>query len=102
MAEYKETSVAGTLWNRFSRVVIENPRSGNPYIHCVEQEVLNAGEKEIVRDIGNLGFSFQQDYEFDLLNPLDNTPTGEKAKMSDVYVLVYSCVLSKAKERDAQ
>lgn len=99
--DYKETTVVGSRWHRFGRVVINNPRGGFPSVSCVEQEVLSIGEaEEIVRDVGNLDFAFNASEEIPVLDPLTMQPTGITATMGDVYTLVFSAVMAKAKARD--
>lgn len=103
MADYKETEVAGTSWQRFSRVVIENPRNGAPSVLCVEQRVTNLGEDqpEIIQDIGNLGFPFDPAAVIPVVNPETMEPTGETITGMDIYVGIYSYVMMMAAARDA-
>lgn len=98
--DYKQTEVIGSAWHRFSRIVIENPRPGIPTVTCIEQEVIALTSGEVIRDVGNLSFIFDPSGTFEILNPLDNTPTGQMASGSDVYALVYSLVMAEAKARD--
>lgn len=98
--DYKQTDIIGHKWHRFSRVVIENPRTSSPFVVCVEQEVLALEGSEIVRDIGNLNFGFDPNATFELINPLTNEPTGQLADGKTVYALVYSYVMSEAAKRD--
>jgi len=100
MADYKQTSIAGQQWNRFSRVVIDNPRNAAPSVICVEQEVIALEAGEVVRDVGNLHFPFDPSAEFPILNPVTNEPTGATATGAQVYALVYGYVMSEAAKRD--
>ena len=101
MADYKQTTIAGQRWNRFPRIVIENPRSAAPTVLCVEQEVIALEAGEFVRDIGNLNFPFDPSAQFPIINPLTNEPVGAMASGGDVYALVYSYVMNEAAKRDA-
>jgi hypothetical protein len=101
MPDYKQTSIAGQQWNRFSRIVIDNPRNGSPSVLCVEQEVIALAQGEVIRDIDNLNFPFDPNAQFDILDPATNLPTGQTAIGAEVYALVFSCVMAMAAKRDA-
>lgn len=58
MADYKESSVAGTSWQRATRVVIENPYGGTPSVNIVEEKAINLGEQVISNLSGNLSTQF--------------------------------------------
>ncbi|MET3135602.1 hypothetical protein AAKU55_005914 [Oxalobacteraceae bacterium GrIS 1.11] len=88
--EYKENSVAGNAWRRFSRIVIDNARLHTPVIVCVEQEVIALEAGEVLRDVSNLNFPFNPGEAFAVLNPDTNEPTGIEASGAQVYALVYS------------
>ncbi|WP_426106362.1 hypothetical protein [Massilia sp. TSP1-1-2] len=100
MPDYKQTIIAGEQWNRFSRIVIDNPRNIAPTVLCVEQEVIALENGEVVRDIGNLNFPFDPATQFDIIDPATNVPTGQKAYGGQVYALVYSYVMAEAAKRD--
>jgi hypothetical protein len=101
MPDYKQTTVAGQQWNRFSRIVIDNPRNAAPSVLCVEQEVIALAQGEVIRDIGNLSFPFDPAAQFNILDPATNLPTGQTANGIDVYALVFSYVMAEAAKRDA-
>lgn len=100
MPDYKESNVTGRSWNRFCRVVIDNPRNASPSVLCVEQEITALGDKDIQRDIGNLGFVFDPAASFPALHPETHEPTGATLTGAEVYVAVLSYVMSEAKKRD--
>lgn len=100
MSNYKQTTIAGQQWNRFSRIVIDNPRSAAPSVMCVEQEVIALGEGEVVRDIGNIGFPFDPEASFPVIDPVTNESFGVMATGAEVYALVYSYVMAEAEKRD--
>lgn len=58
MPDYKESTIAGTKWQRACRVVIENPLSGTPSIMFVEEEAINTGGKTITNLVANCGVAF--------------------------------------------
>lgn len=100
MADYKQSNVLGQKWSRFGRVVIDNPRGAAPSVLCVEQEVIALGESEVVRDVGNLNFPFDPSLQFEIIDPISNTGTGQFANGGAAYALVYSYVMHMATERD--
>lgn len=100
MPEYKENEIAGSQWNRFERVVIENPRNGVPVVACTEQQVITLADNEITRTIGGMAFNFNPAEEFALLDPETNLPTGETATGAQVRQLIFSYVLHEAMKRD--
>ena len=101
MADYKQTTVAGEQWNRFSRIVIDNPRNAAPSVMCVEEKVIALEHGEILLDSGNLSFPFNPDEVFTIINPITNEPTDQMASGAQVYALVYSYVMNEAAKRDA-
>lgn len=100
MPDYKQNDIAGQKWNRFSRIVVDNPRLGAPTVTCVEQEVIAMEGSEVVRDIGNLAFPFDPAATFPLLNPETGEPVGQMGAGIQAYVLIYSYVMFEAKKRD--
>lgn len=101
MADYKQNSIVGEQWHRFSHIVINNPRNAAPSVICVEQAVIALEAGEVVRDVGNLNFPFDPSAEFDILDPATNLPTGATATGAQVYALVYGYVMDQAAKRDA-
>lgn len=77
MADYKESSVAGTSWQRAVRVVVENPYGGAPSVNIVEEKVINLGDSVITKLCGNLTTTFDPD------NPLHMTIYE---KLNELYV----------------
>ena len=105
MADYKQSSVTGTLWHRFGRIEIDNPRNGTPSISCTEQAVLSVGGDEVAREVGTLRFDFDAAADFPLLDPATNEMQDESwlaalPRGMRAYVLIYSYVLSQAAIRD--
>lgn len=79
MADYKESSVIGTKWQRCCRVIIENPYNATPSILFVEEEALNTGSDVITRPVANLSCSM------DTNNSLHTTIY---TKLNELYVLL--------------
>lgn len=101
MADYNSENISGRRFTRWSRVVIENPYNSIPTVNCIEQNVYQLPTGDMLVDRGNLGFTFDPSFSFPVFDPVTGvqtpfTETGEK-----VYMLIYSYILAKAKERDA-
>lgn len=100
--EYKANTIAGQEYHRFSRIVIDNPKGMVPNVMCVEQSVLTLeGRPDVIRDVGNLGFAFDANESFPLVNPDTGAPTGQTMTGAEVYVAIWSLIMKKAEERDA-
>jgi hypothetical protein len=99
--DYKETSIAGQQWHRFSRVVIDNPYQGFPSVVCVEQEVIALASGPLIRDVANLNFPFDPAAVVDIIDPSTNLPTGGTVDGATIYAMVYSYVMAEAAKRDA-
>lgn len=103
MADYKEGAVAGTKWNRASRIVIANDLGTVPSVLFVEQEIIALPDgSNIVRDIGNLHGEFDPALEFPIYNPTTGELSSGTATMQQVYELIYSYFQHVAAERDAR
>lgn len=101
MADYKESTVSGTKWQRASRVVIENPFGGTPHVSFVEEEVVNFGDKQITNPCANLIVQFDPAAEIALVDPATGTPTGKVMSHADLYAALHSLYMQEAVKRDA-
>lgn len=77
--DYKESSIAGTSWQRAVRVVVENPYGGVPSVNIVEEKAINLGDSVITNLCGNLSTSF------DAANPLH---MAIYEKLNELYVVL--------------
>ncbi len=103
MADYKETTTSGTKWQRARQIIIDNPRNESPSIMFVEEEVLNLGNEEIRRDVGNLKETLAPENvltEIPLRNPLTNELNGQTATYWDLQVLLHSAYFYLGGSRD--
>lgn len=98
--DYKQMEVGGSVWHRFSRITINNPRPGYPTVVCAEDEVIALGSNEVTLHVGDLKFEFNPVETFELVNPVTNELMGATSTGIDVHVLVYSYVMHEAKKRD--
>lgn len=101
MANYKESAVAGTKWQRASRVVIDNPYGGTPGVLLVEQQAMQLGDEVVIKDIGNLAATFDPAAEIPLVNPETGESLGQVMTHQQLYVALHSLYIQLAAERDA-
>lgn len=106
MANYKETTVAGSSYVRASGVTITNGEA-NKNIYFDEEKVINLGDGDVIRKpAGRVGSPFSIENAgtaFPLLNPETGDPIVDGAQMTyeGVYAALYSLYIHLAKERDA-
>lgn len=101
MADYKQSDVAGTKWQRCFRIDAQNPRGGVPCIIFFEEEVFTLGNgEEVRRPVGHMQVAYQDPAKtFDVLNPMTGDVVGT-ATHGQVYALMHSLYLACAAERD--
>lgn len=104
MANYKETTLAGTSYVRSNRVTIDNGID-NKGITFEETEVINLSNGETMnKSAGRVSESFTPENaltEISLINPETGADTGVTMTYQDLYVAVYSLYFKLALERDA-
>ena len=105
MANYQETSVAGTSYVRCNKIDVDN-KDLFKMITFYEEQVINLNDGETVRrNIDKVSSPFSAENantSFPILNPETGESVGATATYQDVYVTLYSLYLHLAKERDAQ
>ncbi len=104
MADYKQTTLAGTAYTRSHAITVANPRTGVKAINFFEEQVVNLGDKELLIPQGGFQEAFTDenaDTEFPLLNPQTSEPLGATATYAQLYVTLHSLYLHIAKRRDA-
>ena len=79
MADYKESSVNGTSWQRAVRVVVENPYGGVSSINFVEEKAINLDGTITTQLCSNLITQFSGE------NPLH---VEIYTKLNELYVLL--------------
>lgn len=79
MADYKETTVTGSKWQRAVRVVIDNPYNCLPSILFVEEELINTGDMIIPRLCSNLSAVF---------DPKNEIHIEIYTKLNELYILL--------------
>ena len=102
MSDYKETTLAGTAWNRCHQITIENVRNTPPAVHFAEERVIALDDgQEIRQHIGVLDVPYDPAKAIPLLDPATGLPTGESTTYGAAYVILYSAYIAAALERDA-
>jgi len=104
MANYKETTLAGTSYVRSNRVTINNGIDSKG-ITFEETEVINLDNGEsISKSAGSVSEAFTTENaltSISLINPETGADTGATMTYQDLYVAVYSLYFKLALERDA-
>jgi len=102
MAEYKESTVSGTSYQRGRSMYFENPRNKTPSILVREETVNILQDKIITEPAGEILKSVDDlSVVFNLRNPLTNEIIeGQTATYQDIYVMLYSLYWHLAEERD--
>lgn len=101
MADYKESTVSGTSWQRTNQIVIVNPSGGIPTVIYNEETAINLGDRTITTPAGNLSVPCpDMTEEIPLLDPATGLATGQVMTMGQLYQAIYSHYITKATERD--
>lgn len=99
---YKETTIAGTSWQRACRAVIEHPLDNTSSVMYVEEKAINLGDSLITQLCSNVGESFERGKLFPKYNPLTaEIIAGEFFSHDDYYQIVFSHYMHLATQRDA-
>jgi hypothetical protein len=102
MANYKETSVTGSYYQRAYQVVINNPLGGVPNITFFEEEVMTLADgRQLKNNVAGCLANFQHGATFPLINPLDDTSLGAMGSHDQVQVLLYSLYKALRAQADA-
>ena len=101
MPDYQESAVAGTKWNRFYRIEIDNTHRAVPVVYIYEEQVVSLDDSsELRRPVSTLEMTYSPDYPISVRIPLTGEATGETVTMAYVYQLLYSACLQQALIRD--
>lgn len=102
MADYKETAVTGSSWQRCHQVVIDNRHGNAPSIRFDEERVTALSDGDSVhRALGALTVPHDPAAVVELRDPATGEPTGETVTHAEVYTIIYSIYLGTALARDA-
>jgi hypothetical protein len=104
MANYNETTVAGSTWTRCSSVYISNVYESVPSITFGEQQliVLENQTPLVVNTNNSCSALFDPNGIITVLDPATGSPTGQTVTQQQLYDILYSLYIATAAERDAQ
>lgn len=102
MANYKESTVTGSKWQRCRAVTIVNEYQQMPSAYFQEEEVVSIGTEVVKRDNMACVAAFDPVAGvIPLINPETGEPTGTSFSHADLYVVLHSLYLQAAAARDA-
>jgi len=102
MPDYKESTVAGTSYQRCHTVRLNNPYQEQPFIEFLEEKVINLDGQVLRQGVAGLCEKhFNPTDSFHLLDPTTNLPTGTSMTHAEFYAVLYSLYMQTALERDA-
>lgn len=103
MSNYKESNIAGTVWQRCYEVQIFNPRSAMPSVDFLEERVIVLDDgNEIRQSLGPLKVAFDAARLVPVLDPQTGLDTGKQVTYAEAYAILYSAYIAAAIDRDAQ
>lgn len=103
MANYKQTTISGSSYQRARLISITNEYNSNNSITFVEEVINFIGDQHVHTDVSQIKEILTPDNaltQFNLLNPQDDSIIGI-ATYQDLYVLLYSLYMKLAADRDA-
>jgi len=101
MAEYQQTDVAGSQYQRGRSLYFENPLGAEPSLLVREERVINLGSRQILEPAGEILKTVEDlSVVFPLRNPETGEELGSQLTFQDVYVALYSLYWHLATERD--
>ena len=101
MADYKETTIDGTAWQRAGQIIIENTYNGLPVVQYVEETALKIGEKVYRDRVGILQYSVDPLAVIELRDPETLELTGDTIPVALVHQALLSDYINRAEARDA-
>jgi hypothetical protein len=103
MSDYQESTISGSKYRRWRRIVIEHPRDAVPSALIVEDEVIVLDDEAIERAVANLHITMSDPAKtIPLRDPTTGwTETGTTMTMGELYAAIGSACWQAALERDA-
>lgn len=104
MADYRESSIAGTSYTRGRSMYFENPANSSPSLLIREETVINLADRVITEHAGEIRKVVDDlSVEFPLRNPATNEIIeGQSMTYQDLYVGLFSLYWKLALDRDAE
>lgn len=100
MADYKETTINGTAWQRAQMIIISNHLGQLPTVTYQEEEILALDSGNIQRPVGQLSYTIDPLAEIELVDVDTLLPTGETIPVALVHQALFSDYINRAKARD--
>ena len=101
MANYKESTLAGSSYVRCHTLMVYNPLDQQPVVHFQEETVVNMGGTVFKNQTEGIRLLVDPTSDIAVVDPETNLPTGEVVTHGRLYQLLYSAYLQSAMERDA-
>lgn len=101
MADYKETTVNGSQWQRCCGIHIQNSYGQLPRITLAEEQLTSINGEMFQKTVGALNVNFDPNAVIELLNPADGTPLGASMTQGQIHVALWSLYKQQAALRDA-
>lgn len=102
IANYLETSAAGTTWRRCCNVFIDNAYGSTPVIRFGEEKIFNIDGEIVIKPSMPCATVFSATGSVPLVDPETNLPTGETITHAEIYRILHSAYLQAAITRDAE
>jgi hypothetical protein len=100
MANYRESSVSGSKWQRATRVVVDNQLGNTPSIYFEEEEVVNFDGTAFKKPVGIVNCVFEASKEIPLINPATGEALGTSITQMEIYVALHSLYMQLVAARD--
>lgn len=100
MADYKQTSISGTAWQRAQMIIISNHLGQLPTVTYQEEAIIALNDGNIQKPIGSFGYQIDPTGEIDLVDMETLEKTGETINVALVHQALFSDYINRAKARD--
>ena len=100
MADYKETTVNGTAWQRAQLIIMSNHFGQLPTVTYQEEAILALDDGNIQKPLGQLSYTIDPLAEIELVDVETLLPTGETIPVALVHQALFSDYINRAKARD--
>lgn len=101
MADYKQTTVSGTAWQRAQLVIIGNHLGQVPTVTYQEEAIIALDDGNIQKSTGQLSYEIDPAGSIELVDMETLEKTGETVNVALVYQALFSDYINRAQERDA-
>lgn len=100
MANYNQTDITGTEYQRCFSVVINNALNQTPEIIFKEEKVFNLSSGRMSIGCGYCAKTYDENASFPILDLDTDMPIGETITDKKLYQILYSLYIKTANERD--